>query len=182
MSNEVNKLQMSLTTAQDELNNTMRAERQDLLIFNRVPKVGSQTMLKIINYMSTINNFTAYKDKGENVMKYGETTLMTPDDQRIDFCKMFDQFNYPATYTKHIAFIDFKELESLRGRREFARHFADFNYKFEQPIYINLVREPVNRIISWYYYNRAPWYIVDKKQDGSVGKGGLQILGKHGCI
>lgn len=27
-----------------------------------------------------------------------------------------------------------------------------------QPIYINFVREPVQRIISWYYYIRAPWY------------------------
>jgi hypothetical protein len=26
-----------------------------------------------------------------------------------------------------------------------------------------MVREPVNRIVSWYYYVRAPWYVIDMK-------------------
>jgi len=148
----------------------MRAERQDLLIFNRVPKVGSQTLFRIMNAMAAVNNFTSYKDDGERVRQYGETTMIICHNQRIEFCKMFEQFNYPASYTKHIAFIDFEELESLRGNKKYAKQFASFQYTFQRPIYINMVREPVDRIISWYYYTRAPWYIVEKETNGKIGK------------
>ena len=37
-------------------------------------------------------------------------------------------------------------------------------YGFEPPIYFNMVRDPVERIISWYYYVRAPWYFVERKR------------------
>ncbi len=49
---------------------------QDLLIFNRVPKVGSQTLMSLFTVLSRRNNFTAYKDDGENIRIRGETTMV----------------------------------------------------------------------------------------------------------
>ena len=56
-------------------------------------------------------------------------------------------------------------------------------FNLEMPIYVNMVRDPVERVISWYYYIRsvrklkqhserkwadlflrAPWYFVERKR------------------
>ena len=51
-----------------------------------------------------------------------------------------DNHSYPLSYVKHVNFLNFEEF----GRKN--------------PIYINMVRHPVERIISWYYYIRQNWY------------------------
>ena len=38
------------------------------------------------------------------------------------------------------------------------------------PIYINIVRHPVDRVYAWYYYIRAPWYVPSTKPKGVVVK------------
>ena len=50
----------------------------------------------------------------------------------------------PFSYSKHVNYIDFTEFDP--GFR---------------PVYVNLVRDPVDRIVSWYYYTRAPWYRLE---------------------
>jgi hypothetical protein len=37
-------------------------------------------------------------------------------------------------------------------------------FDIAEPIYFNMVRDPVERVISWYYYVRAPWYFVERKR------------------
>ena len=42
--------------------------------------------------------------------------------------------------------------------------FCISRFNLEMPIYVNMVRDPVERVISWYYYVRAPWYFVERKR------------------
>ncbi|XP_071743606.1 uronyl 2-sulfotransferase homolog pip [Lepeophtheirus salmonis] len=43
-------------------------------------------------------------------------------------------------------------------------HFIDFtNYNHQNPKYISIIRDPIQRYISWYYYIRNPIYIVQNQ-------------------
>ena len=44
-----------------ELNNTRKAKKE-ILFFNRVPKVGSQTTMELLKSLSTKNKFQYHKD------------------------------------------------------------------------------------------------------------------------
>jgi dermatan/chondrotin sulfate uronyl 2-O-sulfotransferase UST len=47
------------------------------------------------------------------------------------------KFSFLA-YSKHLCYTNFSK------------------YNLPKPIYVNLVRDPVERIISWFYYERSP--------------------------
>ena len=60
----------------DALNNTKNA-KQDLLFFNRVPKVGSQTTMELIKTLAIKNDFHYHKDRTQKV----ETIKLTRSEE-----------------------------------------------------------------------------------------------------
>ena len=130
-----------------KLNNTIKANRT-VLVFNRTPKAGSESLWKLIDILANQNNFLSMSDSQELKKKRGENTILKTKEQReyyVNGILAHEDVNttLPITYTKHINFIDFEE------------------FNFTNPIYINMVRHPVERVISWYYYIRQGWYILD---------------------
>ncbi|KAK4877128.1 hypothetical protein RN001_009634 [Aquatica leii] len=122
-----------------QLNNTRKAQ-QEIIFFNRVPKVGSQTFMELLRRLSERNQFGFYQDRVQRV----ETIRLAPDDQ-VRLAALVSSYDAPAAYIKHVCFTNFSE------------------FGLPEPIYVNIVRDPVERVISWYYYVRAPWYYVERK-------------------
>ncbi|KAI5637084.1 sulfotransferase family domain-containing protein [Phthorimaea operculella] len=123
-----------------EVNNTAKAN-VELIFFNRVPKVGSQTFMEMLRRLSVKNGFGFHRDSVQRV----ETIRLSPPDQEI-LVREVVSHPPPASYAKHVCYTNFTR------------------YGYPNPIYINVVRDPVERIISWYYYVRAPWYYVERKR------------------
>jgi len=123
-----------------ELNNTRKAKKE-ILFFNRVPKVGSQTTMELLKSLSIKNNFHYHKDRTQKV----ETIKLTYNEEKW-LSNLLDFFNPPSVYVKHVCFVNFTQ------------------FNLPMPIYVNMVRDPVERVISWYYYVRAPWYFVERKR------------------
>ncbi|XP_067647746.1 heparan sulfate 2-O-sulfotransferase pipe-like isoform X2 [Eurosta solidaginis] len=64
------------------------------------------------------------------------------DDEQEELANELTDLGEPYAYAMHVNYIDFREFD------------------LPQPIYINMIRDPVERVISWFYYKRAPWTVV----------------------
>lgn len=111
------------------LNVTSKTGR--MLIYNRVPKCGSTTMLWIIKGLSQKNKYTHRSSKlyhSRQLSKYKQNLLEK-------------QFN---RYLKH-------------GYHSYDRHMYYFNLtRAENFIWFNFIRDPVERFVSEFYYLRSP--------------------------
>merc|ERR1712106_40656 len=123
-----------------ELNNTRKAKKE-ILFFNRVPKVGSQTTMELMKSLSNKNSFQYHKD---GVQKVEKIKMSFNEEKKLS--KLVNSFQSPSVYVKHVCFTNFTK------------------FNLDMPIYVNMVRVPVERVISWYYYVRAPWYFVERKR------------------
>ncbi|CAH1796870.1 unnamed protein product [Owenia fusiformis] len=104
-----------------------KANKQ-LVFYNRMPKCGSSTMLHFLRRLRK-------KFKHIHSHKYWEPKLSHKNLQA--FIKSFAICNATSkqyVFDRHIYFI----------------HFEMFGY--QQPIYFNIIREPLEQTLSWYYY------------------------------
>jgi len=120
-----------------ELNITTTAVHPNIVVYNRVPKCGSQTLSMLINQLGRKNDFLS-----KAVFEANEKPERSEADQRA-FMKELSDLAYSkqkrVLYTRHQYFIDFEELNWNDGDR---------------PVYINLIRDPIDRFKSFYYFSR----------------------------
>jgi hypothetical protein len=72
------------------LNNTRHAENQ-IIFFNRVPKVGSQTFMELLRRLSIRNNFRFHRDAVQRV----ETIRLSPYQQE-ELAEMISELPTPS--------------------------------------------------------------------------------------
>ncbi len=129
------------------LNRTGRSNPR-LLFFNRPTKVGSTTfvhwLLRLSSYgrgnpraHKEVDNdfdFFFYSDSRQDPNTDHERTLMTPEEERETANYISRQACPPGracSFYKHMFFVDYE------------------NFNLTNPIYVSLVRHPVDRQISW---------------------------------
>lgn len=102
------------------------------IIYNRVPKTGSTSFVGIAYALCKKNKFRTL-----HVNITGNNHILSLNNQ-YDIVKNISYWNdmKPAIYHGHFAFVDFARFSNLR------------------PLYINIIRKPLDRLVSYYYFLR----------------------------
>ncbi|XP_017137595.1 heparan sulfate 2-O-sulfotransferase pipe-like isoform X6 [Drosophila miranda] len=115
----------------ERLNNTRHA-RLEVVFFNRGAKVGSEALMQLTETMAPLNNMTVVTKGPFDI----NARIRAPRERTLQAVWVADL--EPGTiYIEHCNWLDFHR------------------YQLPKPIYINLVRDPVERMISWFYYIRS---------------------------
>ena len=112
-----------------------------MMYFTRVAKSGSTSFMGLLIHQSTLHNYNVIQKRKTMDIITEPFDLKSVENEVKSVLKE----RKPRVLTKHYAFID----------------FAKFGYKWS-PDWLAIVRDPLERIISAFYYNRAAWNIVGK--------------------
>lgn len=109
------------------------------VFYNRVGKCGSRTMIQLMHAVSKQNNFKVI----ESTRYRGLLHLRLHE--QVEFVDFIDHLKAPFVYHHHLHFVEFQRFSSV------------------QPIYINLIRDPLARLVSSYYFRRFGDYRGDRR-------------------
>jgi len=105
---------------------------QPIIIYNRVPKTGSTSLMNVAYELFGQNNFRVVQ---LHVTQYKHTLTLA---DQIHFAENITSWStIPTLYHGHFAYFDPKKVG------------VDVN-----PVFINLVRKPLDRLVSHYYFLR----------------------------
>ncbi|KAE8746971.1 hypothetical protein FOCC_FOCC006391 [Frankliniella occidentalis] len=141
-----------------EVPNVNLRDRKDLVvIYNRVPKTGSTSFINVAYDLCRLNSYHVL-----HINVTGNMHVLSLANQNIHSQQARFAFNVskwdsikPALYHGHIAYVDFDKF--------------GVNLK---PVWINLIRRPLDRLVSYYYFLRygddfRP-YLVRRKHGDKV--------------
>nr|CAI5836960.1 unnamed protein product [Callosobruchus analis] len=121
-----------------------------IILYNRVPKTGSTSFVGIAYDLCKRNKFHVL-----HVNITANSHLLTLENQ-VKFVTNVTKWNAmkPALYHGHFAFLDFEK------------------FGIAKPLYINLIRRPLDRFVSYYYFvrygdNYRP-YLVRRKHGNTM--------------
>ncbi|KAL1124703.1 hypothetical protein AAG570_001327, partial [Ranatra chinensis] len=108
-------------------------DKDTIVIYNRIPKTASTSFINVA--------YDLCKRNGFNVLHLNVTgnmhVMSIADQARFIYNVTHWEAKKPGLYHGHVAYIDFEKFGSSR-----------------RPVYINLIRKPLDRLVSYYYFLR----------------------------
>lgn len=121
-------------------NNTAKSPQQDLLVFTKINRCGSTAMENLLRLLSRKNRYGFWVESKRGL----KSILPKSMEDARKIVRQMNNVTRPAVISKSVSYIDF--------------NVADFG----NPIYISMVRDPIEQASSWFHWMRAPFAVVER--------------------
>ncbi|XP_078481853.1 uronyl 2-sulfotransferase-like isoform X2 [Ciona intestinalis] len=113
-----------------QLSNEAFSNLAGSVVYNRVPKCASTTIRKLIVKLSIQSRFKVHIESKPFIKQ-----CLTETEQ-ANLAHSWSTLGNTTMFVRHLYYVDFRR------------------FGFQQPTYLNVIRDPVERYISAYYFNR----------------------------
>ncbi len=115
-----------------------KSREDSICVYNRVPKCGSRNVMYVFRTLSQRNNYTYLSSKEYNRFDFSRPERESQVNEILHLKR-------PSLFDRHMHFIN----------------FTAFTTK-ENPFYINVIREPIEQYVSFYYFVRHDPLSIDR--------------------
>jgi len=111
-----------------------------VVVYNRIPKTGSTSFMHLVPYKLALSN--GINVAGVNISGSGLTSYTLSLQDRVRLMSNMTEWtsNFPSVYHGHFAYFDTPE--------------GLLQPSSPKPVWINVIRKPVDRLVSFYYFLR----------------------------
>ncbi|XP_072360960.1 uronyl 2-sulfotransferase a isoform X3 [Scyliorhinus torazame] len=129
------------------------------LVYNRVGKCGSRTVVQLLRVLTEKNHFNLINSDIHNKTRLNRI-------EQVELMNNISLGDQPYLYTRHVHFLNFTR------------------FGLQQPVYINIIRDPINRFVSNYFFRRfGDWRSEQNHQIRTPGmKDEERYLDINDCI
>uniref|UniRef100_A0A4W3HRG7 Uronyl 2-sulfotransferase n=1 Tax=Callorhinchus milii TaxID=7868 RepID=A0A4W3HRG7_CALMI len=99
------------------------------VVYNRVGKCGSRTVVQLLKILTERNHFNLVNSDIHNKTRLNKN-------EQAELVRYINIVQQPYLYTRHVHFLNFTR------------------FGLQQPVYINLIRDPISRFVSNYFFRR----------------------------
>ncbi|XP_071948825.1 uronyl 2-sulfotransferase-like [Antedon mediterranea] len=130
------------------LGSTFDKNTDERIIFNRVPKCGSRTALDIFRYLANRNQYNMISST-----IYGPLHL--PENKKVVQYLKFDSNQWSFSIYLNSCDLIKQLIRAAEPPVLFERHMHFLTFPNSKRVrYINIIRDPIDRFISQYYFRR----------------------------
>ncbi|XP_076834666.1 uronyl 2-sulfotransferase [Brachyhypopomus gauderio] len=99
------------------------------VIYNRVGKCGSRTLVLLLRILAERHRFTLISSDIHNKTRLSKR-------EQLNVMTNISTLPQPFLYARHVHFLNFTR------------------FRIDEPVYINIIRDPINRFLSNYFFRR----------------------------